>query len=77
MLMIDIQNINEYGLDSGFLTLLKEIAQKYCPEELQAERKALFPDEVLNLEALTFPNDTVQPQRAEQSALPKDDGFGI
>ena len=77
MLMIDMQKINGYGLDDGFLTLLKDIAQKYCPEELQAERKEVLPDEVLNLEALAFPHDAVQPLPAEKSALPKDGGFGI
>ena len=46
MLMIDIQNISGYGLDAPGFSLLREIAQKYCPEELQQVRKAVLPDEV-------------------------------
>ena len=65
--MIDIQNISGYGLqnpsndilssgyglqDPGF-ELLRQVAQKYCPEELQAERRSVVPDEALNLSALS------------------------
>ena len=36
--MIDIQNINGYGIEDPGFALLREVAQKYCPEELQAVR---------------------------------------
>ena len=49
--MINLQNIEGYSIaDPGF-ELLREVAQKYCPEELQAARKEVVPDEVLNLAA--------------------------
>ena len=52
--MLDIQNINGYGLTDNTFEMLKEVAQKYCPEELQAVRKEVIPDEVLNLQALNL-----------------------
>ena len=51
--MIDIQNIDGYGLDDPGFALLREAARKYCPEELQSERQSVVPDEQLNLEALS------------------------
>ena len=75
--MINLQNIDGYGIaDPGF-ELLREVAQKYCPEELQAERKEVIPDEVLNLAALTLPFELVPSNTSSQQTLPKDDGFGI
>ena len=75
--MINLQNIEGYGIaDSGF-ELLREVAQKYCPEELQAARKEVIPDEVLNLAALSLPFELVPSQTGSQHTLPKDDGFGI
>ena len=50
--MIDIQNINGYGIEDPGFALLREVAQKYCPEELQAERKEVIPDEALDLSSL-------------------------
>ena len=50
--MIDIQNINGYGIQDPGFALLREVAQKYCPEELQAERQTVLPDETLNLTEL-------------------------
>ena len=48
--MINIAELNSFpAQDGGSLALLKEIAQKYCPEELQAERKAILPDERLRV----------------------------
>ena len=48
--MINISELNSFpAQDGGSLALLKEIAQKYCPEELQAERKAILPDERLRV----------------------------
>ena len=76
--MIDIQNINGYGIEDPGFALLREVAQKYCPEELQVERKEVIPDESLNLEALAFLYDVLPKHQTEQpSSLPKDDGFGI
>ena len=47
--MINISELNSFpAQDGGSLAMLKEIAQRYCPEELQAERKAILPDEQLN-----------------------------
>ena len=51
--MIDLKNIEGYGLDDPGFALLREVASKYCPEELQAERQSVVPDEQLNLEALS------------------------
>ena len=59
--MIDIQNINGYGIEDPGFALLREVAQKYCPEEFQAERlrvgeqslgmrKEVFPDEALKVQ---------------------------
>ncbi len=50
--MINIQNIDGYGIQDPGFALLREVAQKYCPEELQSERKAVIPDEALNLSAI-------------------------
>ena len=50
--MIDIQNINGYGIDDPGFALLREVAQKYCPKELQEARKEVIPDEVLDLSAI-------------------------
>ena len=65
--MIDIQNISGYGLlnpadgtllsgyglqDPGF-ELLRQVAQKYCPEEVQQARQAILPDEALDLSSLS------------------------
>ena len=76
--MIDIQNINGYGIQDPGFELLRQVAQKYCPEELQAERKEVIPDESLNLDALAFLYDALPKYQTEQpSSLPKDDGFGI
>ena len=59
--MINISELNSFpAQDGGSLAMLKEIAQKYCPEELQAERrrvgehssgmrKAILPDERLRV----------------------------
>ena len=55
MLMIDIQNIDGYGIEDSGFALLREVAQKYCPEELQAERQAVLPDEALDLSKLMTP----------------------
>lgn len=43
---------NDYGLEDPGFALLREVAQKYCPEELQAERQAIVPDEALDLSAI-------------------------
>ena len=48
--MIDIQNINGYGIQDPGFELLRQVAQKYCPEELQEQRKKLFPDEALKIQ---------------------------
>ena len=51
--MIDIQNIDGYGIQDPGFDLLRQVAQKYCPEELQQVRKEVVPDEALDLSSLT------------------------
>ena len=86
--MIDIQNNNGYGLEDPGLALLKQVAQKYCPEEFQASRKAVLPDEVLDLSQLAVLYDAAFPHPAGHPSLPQDEklrtgeldsgiGFGI
>lgn len=89
--MLDIQNINGYGLTDNTFEMLKQVAQKYCPEELQAVRKEVIPDEVLNLQALNLdallqaaPSQGGLPwlgddegQQNGRSTLVHEDGFGI
>ena len=51
--MINISELNSFPAhDVGSLTLLKEIAQKYCPEEAREIRQSVIPDEALHLEEL-------------------------
>ena len=50
--MIDIQNINGYGIEDSSFALLREVAQRYCPEELRQVRQEVIPDEALNLSAI-------------------------
>ena len=51
--MINIQNIDGYGIQDPGFELLRQVAQKYCPEELQQVRQEVIPDEALNLSSLT------------------------
>ena len=50
--MINIQNISGYGIEDPGFELLRQVAQKYCPEELQQVRQEVIPDEALNLSAI-------------------------
>ncbi|MBO7109353.1 MAG: hypothetical protein J6V97_04595, partial [Prevotella sp.] len=50
--MVDIQNINGYDIEDPGFALLREVAQKYCPEEVREARQSVLPDEALNLTAL-------------------------
>ena len=88
--MIDIQNINGYGIQDPGFELLRQAAQKYCPEELQEVRQSVLPDEALNLEELATGFKAllaggsgygelpyIGDEDANTSSLPKDDGFGI
>ena len=85
--MIELQNISGYGLEDPGFELLRQVAQKYCPEELQAARQQVVPDEVLDLSSLqTFfgsssavqgfatPN---QYDAAVPQSTPLDGGLGI
>ena len=55
---------NDFGLEDPGFALLREVAQRYCPEELQQERKAVLPDEVLNLaDRVTDPTPCPSPTR--------------
>ncbi len=89
--MIDLKQLNNFptvGAES--LTLLKEVAQKYCPEELQTVRKSFLPDEKLNLSELqagfrqllsggggyaALPY--IGDNESVSHSLPHDDGFGV
>ena len=75
--MIDIQNINGYGIEDPGFALLREVAQKYCPEELQAERKEVIPDEALDLSRLAVEYDALPKHQSSRPTVPRDDGFGI
>ena len=88
--MIDIQNINGYGLESVSLSQLKEIAQKFCPEETQEIRQSVFPDESLNLTELEAgfrqllaggsgyaDLPYLGDTETQGHTVPYDDGFGI
>ena len=51
--MLNITEINNFPTqDSGLLAQLRDIAQKYCPEEVQEVRQSILPDESLHLEEL-------------------------
>ena len=50
--MINIQNIDGYGMQDPGFELLRQVAQKYCPEELQQVRQEVIPDEVINFAAI-------------------------
>ena len=83
--------INGYGIEDPGFELLRQVAQKYCPEELQQERAAVIPDESLNLSSLaglfqTFvgadvnvaPTESGEASSSSSSrSLPVDNGFGI
>ena len=49
-MLMDIQNMNGYGIEDPGFALLREVAQRYCPEELQAERQEVIPDEALKIQ---------------------------
>jgi len=50
--MVDIQNINGYGIEDPGFALLREVASKYCPEEVREVRQSVLPDEALKLTEL-------------------------
>ena len=48
--MLNISDINSFPTqDGGALSLLRDIAQKYCPEDARELRQSVFPDETLHL----------------------------
>ena len=89
--MLNLTDINSFPTqDGGALALLRDLAQKYCPEEAREVRQSVFPDEALHLEELgagfkqllaggsgygELPY--IGDVDAHTSSLPKDDGFGI
>ena len=83
--MINIQNIDSYGIQDPGFELLRQVAQKYCPEELQQVRKEGIPDEALNLSSLTsllqtFVGTDFIPTSSEDSLstpLPHREGLGV
>ena len=51
--MLNLTDINSFPTqDGGALSLLRDIAQKYCPEDARELRQSVFPDETLHLEEL-------------------------
>lgn len=56
--MLNISEINNFPQHEQVFEALREIAQKYCPEELQQERRDVFPlpDEKLDLSAFHVAN---------------------
>ena len=51
--MLNLTDINSFpAQDGGALALLRNLAQKYCPEEAREVRQSVFPDEALNLTEL-------------------------
>ena len=79
--MIDIQNIDGYGIQDPGFDLLRQVAQKYCPEELQQVRKEVVPDEALDLSSLTgllqsFASADVKSPSWAPSTLPSHPGEG-
>ena len=56
--MLNISEINNFPQQEQVFAALREIAQKYCPEDLQQERKNVFPlpDEQLDLSVLSGVN---------------------
>ena len=78
--MINLQNISGYGIEDPGFELLRQVAQKYCPEELQSERRTVIPDESLDLSLLASLYDTSgshPTEKSPQHTLPHDNGFGI
>ena len=88
--MIGLQNINGYGIEDGTLSLLKEIAQKYCPEEVQELRKDIIPDEILHLDHIKVDFDQlltggssysdlpyIGDKEPHTTTIPNENGFGI
>ncbi len=89
--MINLSELNSFpAQDGGSLAMLKEIAQRYCPEEQQAERKAILPDEQLNLSELEVgfrqllaggsgygELPYLGDTDAQTKTIPHEDGFGI
>ena len=47
--MLNVSQLTSFpsSLDAPSLAVLKEAAQKYCPEELQEYRRSVLPDEAL------------------------------
>lgn len=88
--MYETRHIDGYGYDDGTLNLLKELAQKHCPEELREARRSILPDEELNLDGLkegfkqlmeggmglgSLPY--IGDNASERKTMPQEDGFGI
>ena len=51
---VNIQNISGYGLEDPGFELLRQVAEKYCPEELRQERQTVVSDEELKLDSFEW-----------------------
>ena len=92
--MLNLTDINSFpAQDGGALTLLRDLAQKYCPEEAREVRQSVFPDETLHLEELEAGFKQLlaggsgyadlpyfgdaDDTRGSVKVVPQDNGFGI
>ena len=89
--MLNLSDINSFSAyEGGDLSLLREIARKYCPTDLKETRQELFPDETLNLSLLQTELQQlttgggqygelpyIGDTNASTQTIPQEDGFGI
>ena len=89
--MLNLSEINSFpAYDGGALSILREVAQKYCPTEIKETRQDLFPDETLNLSQLQNELQRlttgggqygelpyIGDTDASTQTIPQEDGFGI
>ena len=89
--MLNLSDINSFSAyEGGDLSLLREIARKYCPNDLKETRQELFPDETLNLSRLQTELQQlttgggqygelpyIGDTDASTQTIPQEDGFGI
>ncbi|MBQ8020112.1 MAG: hypothetical protein IJ263_06910, partial [Paludibacteraceae bacterium] len=90
--MFQLDTLNSLlGSDDGTLQRMRQIAQEFCPEDLQDARQDIIPDEELHIErlqeefrqllegGLPFSGKTnaSEYKSSEHDNIVKEDGFGI
>ena len=90
--MFQLDTLNSLlGSDDGTLQRMRQIAQEFCPEDLQDARQDIIPDEELHIErlqeefrqllegGLPFSGKTNAPEynSSKNDNIVKEDGFGI